>query len=117
MSSLRTGPDYASVREKYAGYLQSVQTKVNKTVDLFCRIKDTQQAEEVATVFYAVRQLKNEKQGVSEQDVFDYIIDWKKSWNTDRKRQEVASAIRNLVMLKWIGVEFSRSLQVEEDVL
>lgn len=116
MTALKTGPEYESVREKHADYLRSVRSKVNKTVDLFCRIKDTEQAEEVATVFYAARQVKTSKQCATEQDIFDYITEWKKKWNTPEKKEAVASAIRHLVMLKWVGVEFSELLPVEEDI-
>lgn len=116
MTALKTGPEYEAVREKYADYLKSVRSKLNKTVDLFCRIKDTEQAEEVATVFYAARQVKTSKQHATEQDIFDYITEWKKKWNTPGKKEAVASAIRHLVILKWVGVEFSQSLPVEEDI-
>ena len=112
---LRTGPEYEALREKYADYLKSKQRAITKTVDLFCRIKDTEQAEEVATVFYATRQVKAAQKHATEQDIFDYIIAWKKHWNTPQKRETVASAIRHLVMLKWIGAEFSQSLPVAED--
>lgn len=116
MTVLRTGPDYEALREKYVDYLKSVQRVISKTVDLFCRIKDTKQAEEVATVFYAARQVKAAQQHATEQDIFNYIIEWKKQWNTPQKRETVASAIRHLVMLKWVGAEFSPSLPVPEDV-
>ncbi|MFA4944944.1 MAG: macro domain-containing protein [Lentisphaeria bacterium] len=116
MTALRTGPDYEALREKYADYLKSVRRVVTKTVDLFCRIKDTEQAEEVATVFYAARQVKAGKPHATEQDIFNYIAEWKKQWNTPQKREAVASAIRHLVMLKWVGAEFSQSLPVEEDI-
>ncbi len=115
MTALRIGPEYETLREKYADYLQSMQKIISKTVDLFCRIKDTEQAEEVATVFYATRQVKAAQKHATEQDIFDYIIEWKKHWNMPQKRETVASAIRHLVMLKWIGAEFSQSLPVAED--
>jgi len=115
MMALRTGPDYETLREKHADYLKSVQRIITRTVDLFCRIKDTEQAEEVATIFYATRQVKADKQNATEQDVFNYIAEWKKQWNTPQKQEAIASAIRQLVMLKWIGVRFSQSLPVAED--
>jgi len=107
-------PEYNSFRKKYADYLESIKHKIDKTVDLFCRIKDTTQAEEVATVLFSVRELKKEKAKVSELELFEYIIKWKKAWDTSEKRLAVAKAIRNLVMLKWMSVEFSSDL-IEED--
>ena len=47
---------------------------------------------------------------MTEKELYDYILDWKKSWRTEEKQREVASAIRNLVMLGWIRLQFSESL-------
>lgn len=116
MTRLVVGPEYHSFRENYKTYLNTMKNKIDKTVDLFSRIKDTKQAEEVATVFYSARHLKKANGEVSEQDLFDYILEWKKKWDTPEKRLSVASAIRNLVMLRWVSVKFSDDL-VEEDIL
>lgn len=117
MMALRTGPEYEALREKHLDYLAAVRKEVDRTVDLFCRIKNTDQAEEVATVFYAVRQIKQTQQRVSEQDVFDYIAKWKQKWTSPEKQKAVASAIRHLVMLRWVRVEFSQSLPVDAEAL
>jgi len=92
--------------------LKGHEQRIAKTVDLFSRIKNTEQAEEVLTVLFASRQLKQAKRQdkVAEQDLYEYILDWKKTWRTDEKRQAVASAIRNLVMLGWMRLQFSESL-------
>jgi predicted exporter len=81
-------------------------------VDLFSRIKNTEQAEEVLTVLFASRELKKARpqQEVAEQQLFDYILEWKKAWRTEEKKQAVASAIRHLVMLGWMKLRFSESL-------
>jgi hypothetical protein len=86
--------------------------RIDKTVDLFSRIKNTDQAEEVMTVLFASREVKKTKPGedVTEKELYDYILDWKKSWRTEEKRREVASVIRNLVMLGWMRLQFSESL-------
>ena len=71
--------------------------------------------EEVATVIYAVQTLKKERSPheVSEQDLFNYILDWKKLWKKDEeKRGSVAEAIRNLEMLGWVKLRYSESLPV-----
>jgi O-acetyl-ADP-ribose deacetylase (regulator of RNase III) len=112
MMALRVGPQYLADRAKYEEVFKRHARRIAKTVDLFSRIKNTEQAEEVLTVLFASRQLKQEKrQGeVAEQDLYDYILGWKKTWRTDEKKQAVASAIRNLVMLGWMRLQFSESL-------
>ncbi|MDX8409256.1 MAG: hypothetical protein R8J84_04320, partial [Mariprofundales bacterium] len=112
MTAIRTGPEFEAIRQKFTGELRPYLRKIAKVVDLFSRIKDTTQAEEVTTVLYSVRALKDKhgKESVSEQDVFNYIIDWKKSWSSDDKKEAIAASIRNLEMLGWMKVGFSASL-------
>jgi O-acetyl-ADP-ribose deacetylase (regulator of RNase III)/uncharacterized protein YwgA len=112
MIALRVGPQYEKERLRYEEVLKRYERKIAKAVDLFSRIKNTEQAEEVLTVLFASRRLKGLKphQEVAEQVLYDYILDWKKSWRTDEKKQAVASAIRHLVMLGWMRLQFSESL-------
>jgi O-acetyl-ADP-ribose deacetylase (regulator of RNase III)/uncharacterized protein YwgA len=115
MTALRVGPEYAKARVKLAEELKPFQRKIDKTVDLFSRIKNTDQAEEVATVIFAVQNLKQERkpEEVSEADLFNYILEWKKLWKKDVSKQEsLAEAIRNLEMLGWVKLRFSESLPV-----
>lgn len=116
MNHLRTGPEFKSIREKNVGVLNSNRAKIDKVVDLFSRIKNTDQAEEVATVFYAVSKMKEERgvQIVPEKDVFDFVLEWKKSWNTSERKDAIASAIRNLAVLGWIRVTLSECLPLNE---
>lgn len=115
MTALRVGPEYAKARVTLAEELKPFQRKIDKTVDLFSRIKNTDQAEEVATVIFAVQNLKQERKPdeVSEADLFNYILDWKKLWKKDESKQHsLAEAIRNLEMLGWVKLRFSESLPV-----
>ena len=115
MTALRVGPEFAKARVKLAEELKPFRRKIDKTVDLFSRIKNTDQAEEVATVIFAVQNLKQQRNPdeVSEQDLFNYILDWKKLWKKDETKQEsLAEAIRNLEMLGWVKLQFSESLPV-----
>lgn len=112
MTALRTGPEYENARAKFTDVIERHQKRITKTVDLFSRIKSTEQAENVLTVLYASRELKRAKHGeeVAEQQLLDFILEWKKAWRTEDKQQEVANAIRNLVLLGWLRLRFSESL-------
>ena len=111
MIALRVSPQYLKDRAQYQEQIDRYQRKINKAVDLFSRIKSTEQAEEVMTVFFAARQLKAKRNGdAAEQDLQDYILDWKKSWRTDEKREAVASAIRNLILLGWLQLKISEDI-------
>ncbi len=113
MTALRVGPEYRKSREQLTAELKPFRQKIDKTVDLFSRIKNTDQAEEVATVIYAVQNLKEERKPdeVSEEDLFKYILEWKKLWKKDEAKQKsLVEAIRNLEMLGWVKLRFSESL-------
>ena len=113
MTALRVGPEYPKARQKLAEDLKPFRRKIDKTVDLFTRIKNTDQAEEVATVIFAVQVLKQERKPdeVSEVDLFNYILDWKKLWRKDEaKQQSLGEAIRNLEMLGWVKLKYSETL-------
>ncbi|RYZ74297.1 MAG: Appr-1-p processing protein [Proteobacteria bacterium] len=113
MTALKVGPQFEKDRIKYAELLKPFAKRIDKTVDLFSRIKNTDQAEQVATVIFAVQNLKKEREPdqVSEEDLFNYILDWKKIWRKDEAKQvSLAEAIRNLEMLGWVKLKFSESL-------
>ncbi len=112
MTAVRVGDEYERDRSKFADVIERHRRWIDKTVDLFSRIKNTDQAEDVTTVLFASRELKRAKleEQVTEKELYDYILDWKKSWRTEEKRRDVASAIRNLVMLGWLRLQFSESL-------
>ncbi len=115
MTALRVGPRYENDRKFYRESIDPYRRKITKTVDLFSRIKNTNQAEEVATVIFSVQDLKKKRvpDEVTEQDLFDYILDWKKAWSKDEaKRTELADTIRNLEMLGWVKLKYSDSLPV-----
>lgn len=112
MMALRVCEQYENDRARFAAAIQPHRKRIAKTVDLFSRIKNTAQAEEVLTVLFASRQLKkaNPNREVAEQELYDYILGWKKAWATNEKRAAVASAIRNLVMLGWMNLQFSLTM-------
>ena len=114
MTALRTGPEFEVIRKEYKDTTRNFQSKIDKVTDLFMRIKNTKQAEEVTTVFFVIRKLKKQKETVSENEIYDEILNWKKRWDEPEKKKSIASTIRNLGMLHWIKADFSDSLEVRE---
>jgi O-acetyl-ADP-ribose deacetylase (regulator of RNase III)/uncharacterized protein YwgA len=112
MIALRVAPQYEKDRSRYREQIERYRAKIDKAVDLFSRIKSTEQAEEVLTVLFASRELRQSKRGgeLDEQELNQYILDWKKSWRADEKKLAVESAIRNLVMLGWLRLKISDSI-------
>ena len=115
MTALLPAAEYTRKRGEILPRIAPFQKWIDKTVDLFSRIKNTTQAEEVTTVIYSARHLKseNDPDSVSEQDVFDFIASWKKKWDDESKQHSVASTIRNLQMLGWAKLQYSESLPYE----
>jgi len=115
MTAIRVGPQYKTLKEQHKKIIQKYNNLVEKVTDLFIRIKNTNQAEEVSTVLFAIKKLKQEskRERIPEKEIYDYILQWKKSWDTDQKKMEVASAIRNLGMMHWINTDYSKNLPVE----
>lgn len=116
MTALRIGPEYETTKLKFLDDIKPLEKKINKTVDLFSRIKSTTQAEEVTTVLFAARKLKKDSrdESVSEKDIYDFILEWKKDWLQKEKQAAIASAIRNLEMLGWVRLRYSDSLPIED---
>jgi O-acetyl-ADP-ribose deacetylase (regulator of RNase III)/uncharacterized protein YwgA len=112
MLALRVAPQYEKDRGRFKNEIDRYRPKIMKAVDLFSRIKSTEQAEEVMTVLFASRQLKAAKPtaDMAEQDLLDYILDWKKARRTEEKKQAVAEAIRNLVLLGWLRLNISEAM-------
>lgn len=112
MMAFRVSPQYDADRSKLRSEIALHQKKIDKAADLFSRIKSTEQAEEVATIIYACQRIKTRQPDVpiAEQDILDYVLDWKPSWRTEDKREVVAEAIRSLVLLKWVKADISETM-------
>jgi len=106
MVALKIDAQYERDRGKYADLIKEYGKKIAKTVDLFSRIKDTEQAEEVLTVLFASRQIKLARPSaeLTEDDLYKFIVDWKKAWAKPEKKAAVGDAIRSLAVLGWLRV-------------
>ena len=82
---------------------------VRKTVDLFGRVKSTEQAEMIATVLYSYDQLERNHIDVSDKDVYDYVLDWKPHWK-EEKEFDLCDTIQNMAMLSLMNIKCSGEL-------
>ena len=112
MTTLNVGPCYMEDRRNQKNRIAPYIGKINKTVDLFSRIRNNDQAEEVATAISGVQNLKKEhKSGdVSEQDLFHYVLALKKTWkDNEEKKASLMETIRNLAILGWMKLRLHES--------
>ena len=110
MNALHVDKAFSSLAEKHADVLNRRSKSIYKTVDLFSRIKNTEQAEEVTTVLFASRKVKEKTGAATEQELVDYILNWKKSWDEPTKKESIGTTIRNLEMLSWLKLEDTGSV-------
>ncbi|MGN1406661.1 MAG: macro domain-containing protein [Erysipelotrichaceae bacterium] len=106
MISLSVSDNVVICREKFS---PQEWEAMKKTVDLFGRVKSTEQAEIVATVLYSYDELKTFKSTVADKDVYNDVMAWKPHWKNSREF-EVCDTIHNLAMLSLISVEYTNSL-------
>jgi hypothetical protein len=115
MFLVKVGPNFSRIRQKYQAAFERWSRVLDKTADLFMRV-DTDQAEVIATVLFAARELglKQEAQP-SEKDVLQAVMQWKQRRRPPLDEPTVASAIRNLGMLRWLNVKASPDLPLPEE--
>lgn len=117
MFSIKIGATYPDAAEAYADELKAWDSIIDRVVDLFLRLR-TDQAEIAATVHFAAhRLLQKDQAAVTERDVFEAVLDWKRRRLPKLEEKEVARAIRNLNILKWISVKPSYDLPLPEEQL
>lgn len=113
MFMVTVGPNFTRIRQKYTTQFEEWDQIIDKTVDLFSRV-NTDQAEIIATVLFAARELKDQLRP-SETTVLDAVMHWKQKRRPPLDRGAVASTIRNLAALKWLVVTLDPNLPVPED--
>lgn len=106
MISLKVSDKVEINREKFT---DEEWDAVRKTVDLFGRVKSTEQAEVIATVLFSYDQLKKSMESISDKDVYDFVLDWKPRWKGE-KEFEVCETIHNMAMLSLMKISYSQKL-------
>lgn len=107
MISLSVADDVIVKRDKFT---DDEWKAVQKTVDLFARVKRTEQAEMIATVLYAYDQLASKEETISDKNIYDYILNWKPHWKQD-KEYELRDTIHNLAMLSLMKITHDDELE------
>ena len=115
MFMVKVGPNFSRVRNKYEQAFERWSKVLDKVVDLFMRV-DTNQAEVIATVLFAARELARDNQDQpSERDVLQAVMQWKQRRRPPLDEVTVGSAIRDLGMLRWLNLKASPDLPLPEE--
>ncbi len=116
MFRVRVGKTFTDAAVAYKLQLEGWENIINKTCDLFMRIRSTNQAELVATVLYADNHLnRTEKDNYSECDIFKEVVTWKKKRKPPINDKELARTVRNLTVLNWLHATPCETLPIEDD--
>ena len=116
MLSVKVGPTFKDARRAYEADLRQWEPIIEKTADLFMRL-NTNQAEVVATVLFAAKSLRqNKNDQPSERDVLRAVMDWKQRRKPPLDEPEVALTVRNLAALKWLRVKPSANLPLPDEL-
>ncbi len=111
MIALKVDTQFSRDKPRFARVIADHARIVDRTVDLFSRIKSTDQAEELMTIIYASREMKesNPNQEVTEQELLDHIVLWKKRWGDEKRQRSLRASIRNLILLGWLKVQLNEA--------
>lgn len=106
---IRIDANYAEFKAQHQAVLDKYAKQIERTVDLFSRIKTTDQCEEVIITLFSARTLKKNKgtPDITEQELLNFIISWKKNWSLSAKYKSVSNTIRHLEMLGWVRLKYS----------
>lgn len=116
MLRVKPGRTFADAKTAYRRQLDSFESVLQKTTDLFLRVQNTHQAELVSTVLFATRQLQHRTHArPSETDVLSAVLEWKIRRRPPIEAEEVAHTIRNLAALGWLEVTASPDLPVQQE--
>lgn len=98
MIEIHVSPSFKLPDKTYSGTELKI---VDSCIDLFSRVKNTQHAEIITTVMYTYDELAQKQDVVSDEDIFNAVMIWKKRWKDD-KDDEVRNTIRGLAAMGWI---------------
>ena len=114
----RPGPSYKHAVKAFRPQLEEWRTRIERVADLFGRFRDTRSTELAATVHFAASELAAGQEGTpSEQDVLDYVMQWKQNKKPPFEPREIAKMARSLAMLGWLELQQSEGVPVDDEEL
>lgn len=99
---------YTEIRGSLLPKLEKYKPLIERTVELFKRIKSTRHAEEVGTVLFSFDQLEQEQsqRRPSREEIVNYVLNWKPRWGKrERKRERIHEAIDLLAEMAFIETD------------
>lgn len=114
MFSVKPGPTFEDTKRHHHAALQQWEPIIDRVTDLFLRMR-TQQAEVAATVHFVAQSLSRTTGKPSEVDVFEEVKRWKQRRRPALRDDEIAQAVRNLNLLRWLDLKLSTELPLPEE--
>ncbi|MDQ2843821.1 MAG: macro domain-containing protein [Acidobacteriota bacterium] len=115
MYLIQPGETYRTARDVYREQLIEWRSKIERVADLFLRLPNTTMAEVSATAHYAAGDLERKlDRKVTELDVVDAVMEWKRRRRPPLDRTLVAHATRYLNALGWVSLEPSKGIETGE---
>ena len=114
MFMVKVGPNFNRIRRNFEPHIMKWSSIIEKTVDLFMRV-NTDQAEIIATVLFAARELTSRRGVPFELDVLEAVMEWKQKRRPPLNREDVALTIRHLAVLRWLNVKPDPSIIILEE--
>ena len=87
---------------------------INKTYKLFQKIKNTEQAELITTILFSYDQLVLKHKNITENYLYEYIINWKKNYNNINYEQRVRELSKNLTSIGLITLDYSHEYKEDD---
>ena len=113
MMRVRVGPAFKNGLSVFRDQIEAWADTLSRLTDLFLRM-DTKQAEIAATVHFAAHHLLDSGEAPSEMEVLEAVRVWKERRRPPLDDSGVASTIRNLNLLGWLGATYSPELPVDD---
>jgi uncharacterized protein YwgA/O-acetyl-ADP-ribose deacetylase (regulator of RNase III) len=118
MLAAEVGPTLRDAIQAYGEFIEQWRAQIDCVVDLVVRMS-TDDAEIAATVHFAASKLQESLcRRPSEEEVLDYVMEWKIRRRPPLEMSDVAIAIRRLNVLGWIDAAACGNLPlIEEEMI